>query len=93
MFPFSPWFNSIGFVKLFDYHKYSPFNTYGSDDETFIKMLVDDVNRTHNTIKIVESEDNMPLYDDARVVDAFDKAIERGVKIQFVLKPGVGEIE
>lgn len=93
MFPFSPWFNSIGIVKLFDHFKRSQPETYDASDETFIVMLADDINGAHSTIKIVESEDNMPLYYDVRVVDAFERAIERGVKIQFVLKPGVGEIE
>ena len=93
MFPFSPWFNSIGIVKLFDYFKSSISKTYDADDETFIVMLADDINNARYTIKIVECEDNMPLYDDVRVVDAFEKAIDRGVKIQFVLKPCIGDMK
>lgn len=59
------------------------------DDEAFIKMLVKDVDNTVRTLKIVEGEENIGLYNDARVVDAFERAIKRGVKIQFVLKPAL----
>ena len=59
------------------------------DDEAFIVMLVKDVDHAVRTIKIVEGEENIELYNDARVVDAFERAIERGVKIQFVLKPAL----
>lgn len=92
-FPFSPWFNSIGLVNLLDIFRQSTAETYDASDETFVAMLAADINDARCTIKIVESEDNMYLYDDARVVDALERAIERGVKIQFVLKPCIGEIE
>lgn len=59
------------------------------DDEAFIRMLVKDVDHTVRTLKIVEGEENIGLYNDERVVDAFERAIERGVKIQFVLKPAL----
>lgn len=87
------WLNCVGLVKLFDYHHYLPSDTYDASDETFITMLVDDVNHSQSTIRIVECPENMYLYDDARVVDSFERAVARGVKIQFVLKPEVGVIE
>lgn len=59
------------------------------DDESFIRMLVEDVDSTVRTLKIVEGMENIELYNDDRVVDAFERACERGVKIQVVLKPAL----
>ena len=57
------------------------------DDEAFIKLLVNDIKKARRTIHIVEGDENIELYNDPRVKNAFEKACERGVKIQFVLKP------
>jgi len=62
------------------------------DDEAFIRMLVKDMDNAHSTVKIVEGEENIHLYDDKRVVRAFENAVERGVKIQFVLKPALNGV-
>ena len=62
---------------------------YASDDETFIKMLVSDINHAHRTVRIVECDENIHLYNDDRVVKAFCSAVERGVSIKFVLKPAI----
>lgn len=84
---FSKWFNCLGLIdNLFGYLK-SETHEGALDDEAFIKMLVKDVNNAVRTIKIVEGEENIELYNDKRVLDAFEKAYKRGVKVQFVLKP------
>ena len=57
------------------------------NDEAFVKMLVDDVNSAYESIDIVEGVENIELYDDERVVKAFEDAVKRGVKVRFVLKP------
>jgi phosphatidylserine/phosphatidylglycerophosphate/cardiolipin synthase-like enzyme len=75
-------FGSHPAVGRFKLETYEP----ALDDEAFIKMLVDDINHAVRTIKIVEGEENIELYNDERVADAFKQAYSRGVKIQFVLK-------
>lgn len=69
-------------VNCFKLETYEP----PLDDEAFIKMLVNDINHAVRTIKIVEGEENIELYNDERVAAALEQAYSRGVKIQFVLK-------
>ena len=85
----SPLVPAFRFDGMFDPPVERARRTLTLDDEAFIRMLVDDVNKTISTLKIVEGEENIELYNDARVVDAFERAVERGVKIQFVLKPAL----
>ena len=90
---FSNWFNYLGLVDNLFGHLESETYEDALDDESFIKMLVSDINHTVRTLKIVEGEENIHLYNDDRVVDAFERACERGVKIQFVLKPTISTLE
>jgi hypothetical protein len=88
---FSEWFNSLGLVNLFGHLK-SETHENVLDDDAFIRMLVKDVNNAHNNIKIVEGVENLHLYDDERVAIALSSAVDRGVKIQFVLKPAMSSM-
>ena len=89
----SKWFNYLSLPDdLFGSFKSETYED-ALDDESFIKMLVSDINHTVRTLKIVEGEENIHLYNDDRVVDAFERACERGVKIQFVLKPAISTLE
>lgn len=86
------WFNYLGISDNLVGHLKSETHEKALDDEAFIKMLVRDIDHTVRTLKIVEGEENIHLYDDDRVVNALESAIERGVKIQFVLKPAMSSM-
>lgn len=83
------WFNYLNLPAKLIYYLQSETYEDAMNDDAFIKLLVKDIDHAHRTIKIVEGEENIKLYDDERVSDAFERAVERGVSIKFVLKPAL----
>lgn len=61
-----------------------------NNNEKAIGLLVDDINKSRSTIKIVGGAASPRVYNDKRVKDAFKNAIQRGVKIQTVFS---GDLE
>ena len=61
-----------------------------NNNEKAIGSLVDDINKSHSTIRIVGGAASPTVYNDKRVKDAFKNAIQKGVKIQTVFS---GDLE
>jgi len=58
-----------------------------STAEPYIKGLINDISKTHQTLDIVENIDNIWVYEDERVKCALSDAINRGVKIRVIVTP------
>lgn len=67
----------IGGIKLLP-HK----SDFKNDNEKAIKLLVGDIDKSHDTIKIVGGTANPKVYNDEKVEEALKNAIQRGVRIQ-----------
>ena len=67
----------IGGIKLFP-HK----SSFENDNEKAVKLLVDDIDKSHKTIKIVGGIANPKVYNTPEVRTSLENAFQRGVKIQ-----------